>query len=324
LIRFLVNVLLIVASCIASSLAGGEDSKNLPTIGLAIPVDPETDRPYQTAFREGLRDLGYVDGKNVRLIVRYSNGGPAKLRAAVQEPVDLKVDVLWGDAAALQKATSTIPIVAPAMGDPVKVGLVSNLARPEGNLTGLSGQGYEITSKQLELAKELLPDLKQLCLLFEENAEPNLSNYANVEFRALARDLGIAIRTLAVRSLEEIRAAKRIIDRDKPQALMIWLTPLTNQYRDTIMRSAASRLPVIGEGREFAKAGAVLTYSVDYVDLFRRSASYVDKILKGAKPGDLPIEQPTKFELIVNLKTAKALGITIPESILLRADELIR
>jgi len=322
-IRFIVQTLVVTAVLMSPRFASGEEGRTLPMIGLAIPVDQVSDAPAQKAFRDGLRDLGYVDGKNVTVVVRYANSDPMKLRENIQELIQLKVNVLIGEAPTLREATTTIPIVS-IMGDPVRIGLAESLARPGGNVTGLSSQGYDIVPKQLELTKELVPSLKRLYLLFEENADPDLATYADVEFRALARNFGMDVRLLPVRSLEDIRAALKTVHEERPKALMVWSTPLTSQYHRTIMNSVAHRLPVISTWRGFAQAGALLTYSVDFLDLFRREATYVDKILKGAKAGDLPIEQPTKFELIVNLRTAKALGVTVPESIIVRASEIIR
>jgi putative ABC transport system substrate-binding protein len=323
-IKLVVRTILAALLLTGAHLASADEGRKLPTIGLAIPVDPATDAPYQKAFRDGLQDLGYVDGKNVTLIVRYSNGDPAKLREIIRELIALKVDVLTGDAPSLKEATTTIPIVSPTMSDPVRTGLVASLARPGGNVTGLSSQRYDTDPKLLELTKELLPSLKRLCLLFDDTREHNLVNYINTEFRALARDVGVSVRMIPVRTLDDIRAAPRVINQEQPQAVLIWASAGIYQHRHTLIGAMAHRLPVIGEGRELAEAGAALTYSVDWLDMFRRSAAYVDKILKGAKPADLPIEQPTKFKLVVNLKTVKALGIKVPESILVRADEIIR
>lgn len=323
MIKLVVRTLLSALMLTGAHSAAADEARKLPTVGLAIPVDAATDAPYQKAFRDGLQDFGYVDGKNVTLIVRYSNGDPTKLRELIQELIALRVDVLWGEAPALKEATTTIPIVSPTMGDPVKTGLVESLARPGGNLTGVSKQSYDIWPKQLELARELVPNLRRLCFLFDATAEPDALTSAN-EFNALAAGTGITVRTLRADSLEDLRAALMTIQKQRPQVLIVWSSPLMTQHRRTIMDSVAQRLPVISDGQNFAEAGALLTYSVDWLDMFRRSAAYVDKILKGANPGDLSIEQPTKFNLVVNLKTAKALGIKIPESILVRANEIIR
>ena len=306
--------------------AVADEGRKLPRIGLAIPVDAATDAPYQKAFREGLRELGYVDGKNVSLIVRYGNGDPERYREVIQELVALRVDVLCGEARELREATTTIPIVSPTMdwGDPVKSGLVASLARPGGNLTGPSSQRHDIDPKLLQLTKELRPDAKRICLVFDGRPQLNLADYANNDFRGFARKVGLSVRTIPILALDDARRVPQIIDQERPQAILVWLSPLTSQQRQVLLGPVATRLPVIGDLPGFAEAGAVVTYSVDWIDTFRRTATYVDKILKGAKPGDLPIEQPTKFKMVVNLKAAEALSIRVPESILVQADEVIR
>jgi len=298
------------------------ESAKLPRIGGAVPVDRVTDAPYQRALREGFSELGYVDGKNVVLVWRYADGDPAKLRAIIKELVDMRVDVLMGDARLLKEATNIIPIVSMTMGDPVKTGLVASLAHPGGNLTGLSIQSYDLWPKQLEFARELVPNLARVGFVFDTNDEPGALINSS-KFGELARGVGMSVLPLRVSTLDDIHNALKTIHKERPQAVVIWSSPLLQQYRNTIMRSIGRRLPVISDGPFFAEAGALLTYSVDWPDLFRRSASYVDKILRGANPGDLPIEQPTKFELVVNLQTAKALGVKIPQSILVRADKII-
>jgi putative tryptophan/tyrosine transport system substrate-binding protein len=174
------------------------------------------------------------------------------------------------------------------------------------------------------LARDLIPNLRRLCLLFDVNDQPNVVAYANTEFRVLAQSLGISVRMMPVGTLADIQGALNAIHKERPQLLIVLDSPLMTQHNRTIMDSVTHRLPVISQGRDFGKAGALLTYSVDWLDMFRRSAGYIDKILKGAKTGDLPIEQPTKLNLVVNLKTAKALGIKVPGSILVRADEILR
>jgi len=242
----------------------------------------------------------------------------------LKELVALHVDVLWVASAAVlaaTEATKTIPIVCPAMGDPVDAGLVASLARPGGNLTGLSWQGADSDPKRLELTTELVPGLRRLGLLFDY---PTASTDLNA-FRRAARSAGVTtLKTFQARNLEEIEVALKAIDRESLQALIVWNSPLLGLHRKAILHSTGHRLPVIVDGREFAEVGALISYAPNGYDLYRRSATYVDKILKGAKPGDLPIEQPTKFELIVNLRAAKLLGIIVPEAILLRADEVIR
>lgn len=320
--RLIARSLLIGSMLMSASLACARDGP-VPTIGLAVPVDQATDAPYQGALRSGLQQLGYVDGKNIRLVPRYADGNPDTLRSNIKELIALQVDVLYGDARLLKEATTTIPIVSPTMGDPVRTGLVASLARPGGNLTGLSAQSYDLWPKQLELAKELVPRLNRLGFLFDTTDEPDAVNRSG-EFDTLARREGMSVLFLPVSSYPEIQAALKTIQKERPQALIIWSSPLLTQYRAPIIKAVGRQLPVLGDGRFFAEAGALLTYSVDWPDLFARSASYIDKILKGAKPGDLPVEQPTKFELVINLQAARALRMKIPESVLVRADRIIR
>jgi len=305
-----------------------DENRKLPKIGLAVPVGPVIDVPYNTAFREGLRELGYVDGKNIILITRYANGDPSKYPAVIQELIAMNVDILWGESAALKAATTTIPIVSPTMDNPVKTGLVASLARPGGNLTGLSAQGFDIWPKHLELARELVPDLRHLCVLFDisdttTDAGPKAISYAK-DFEAIAGSVGVKISTFPIASFDELQAALTRIRKTCSEALIVRSSAIMTQYRDTISDSVGQKIPVISDGRFLAEAGALLSYSVDYLDNFRRSATYVVKILNGAKPADLPIEQPMRFKLVVNLKTAQALGLKIPQTIMVRADELIR
>ena len=304
--------------------AGADEARKLPTIGLAVPVDPATDAPFSKAFRDGLRDLGYVDGENVVLVVRYSNGDPEKYRALIQELIALRVDVLWGEAKELKEATTTIPIVSPTMADPVSSGLVANLAHPGGNLTGVSYQAFDVELKIVQLTKELVPRLKRLCLLFDPNRDPGSTSFVHNEYRARARDVGVNVCFIPIRTLDDIRAMPNIINKERPQAIAIWSSPFLVQHHAALLSSIPHRIPVIGDERGYSDLGAVLTYSVDWLAMFRRTAVYVDRILKGAKPGDLPIEQPTKFNLVVNLRAAKTLGIKVPEPLLVRAEEVIR
>jgi putative ABC transport system substrate-binding protein len=209
-------------------------------------------------------------------------------------------------------------------GDPVRSGLVASLARPGGNVTGPSSQRHDVDPKLLQLAKELLPRLKRICVVFDGDPQRKLVDYVNNEFRPLARDAGVNVCLVPVRTPGDIRAVPKTIARERPQAAVIWSSPFVFQHRHALIGTEKPRLPVISDAPADAEAGALLTYSQDWKDAFRRSAAYVDKILKGARPGDLPIEQPSKFVLVVNLKTAKALGITVPEPILGRADHIIR
>ncbi len=294
-------------------------------VGQLYSANPSVHRPYDEAFRDGLRSLGYIDGKNIILLSRYADGDYTQFPRLLTELIAADVDVLVVSIAAVQaamQATRTVPIVAPTMADPIRDGLVASIAHPGGNLTGGSGLGPAVDSKRLQFAMELVPGLKRVGLLFEAT-NPQFVNGANAN-RMLADGLGLSLRTYGVRNLDEIRSAFARFDKDRLQALIVWPTPLMLSNRQSILALASHKIPVIGEGSEFAEAGALVTYSADYVEMWRHAAVYVDKILKGAKASDLPIEQPTKFVLRVNFKTARDLGITIPESILLQADEIIR
>ena len=322
IIRLVVAAITLVL--MANGVAHGADSQRLPTIGEVLFSTPSNAAPWDKAFRDGLRALGYVEGENVAIVTRYAEGDASKLPAIFNELIALHVDVLLvADRAALaaKTATKTIPIISPTMGSPVELGLVESLGRPGGNLTGLSVQNRDSDPKRLELLAELVPGIKRLGLLFEGHP----SQQGDLEaFRKLTHELGVTtLRTFEAGSPEAIQNALRSISRERLQALIIWNSSILGLHRDEILHATSHRLPVLVNGREFAQSGALISYAPNTFDLFRRSSGYVDRILKGAKPGDLPIEQPTKFELIINMGTAKALGITIPQSIVLRADEII-
>ena len=236
----------------------------------------------------------------------------------------MRVDVLFGEAKELKEATSTIPIVSPTMWDPVSSGFVASLARPGGNLTGVSYQGYEAALKLLELTKELLPGLRRICVVFDPDRDPAVTKYIDGEYRSRARELGMNVCKLPVRTLDDTRSVQRRLDKERPQAVVQWSSPFLYQHRHTVIPPMARRVPVVGDVRDLTELGAVLTYSIDWLEVFRRTATYVDRILKGANPGDLPIEQPTKFNLVVNLKAAKSLGIRVPDPIMVRANEILQ
>jgi putative ABC transport system substrate-binding protein len=282
--------------------------------------------PYRRPYLEGMRALGWVDGQSMWTIVRYNNGDPSKFPALAAELVSLGVDVLVVTDRALpaaRNATARIPIVCLDMFDPVAQGATSNLARPEGNVTGVSWQSVETADKRLELAKELLPGLRRVALLTDAG-DPG----AIIEAKGLgatAAAVGIRLRTFAVRRAEELPAVFAALKRDRPEALIVSTNPLTNSNIEAIVRFASSsKLPTIGEAKETARAGFLLTYGADVSDTYRRGAIQVDRILRGMKPGDVPFEQPTKFELVVNLRTAKALGLKVSQLIMMRATEVIR
>lgn len=294
-------------------------------LGTSPPNTPESSR-IQEAFRQGLRERGWVEGHNTIIEWRYSEGRAERFPELVSELMRLKVHLIVtvaGPAArAAKQATTTIPIVAIGLSDPVGQGLVASLARPGGNVTGLATLFPELAAKRLELLKETIPGVSRVAVLW------NSANPGNAiilkEVKVAARTLGVTLQSREVRGPDDFEGAFAMMTRERPDALMTLDDPLFFRYRTSIVDFAAKkRLPAMHTFRESVEAGGLIAYSVNLSELFRRAAEYVDKILKGAKPGDLPIEQPTKFELVINAKTAKALSLTIPSSLLLRADHLI-
>jgi putative tryptophan/tyrosine transport system substrate-binding protein len=293
----------------------------LANISLA---EPEGARLWG-AFIQGLRDLGYVEGQNVTIELRSSEGKYDRLPALAAELVRLKVDVIVvpadQNALAAEHATRAIPIVM--IGNPIGSGLVANLARPDGNITGLSVLAPEIVGKQLELLKELIPRVSSVTVLWNPT-NPGHSHSLE-EARIAARSLGIELQVSGVRGPDEFEGAFAAMTRARVGAVLVLLDGMFLLHQSRIVELAAkSRLPAMYSGRSDVTGGGLMAYAASLPDIFRRAATYVDKILKGAKPRDLPIEQPTKFEFVINLKTAQALGLTIPQSLLLRADELIQ
>jgi putative ABC transport system substrate-binding protein len=285
------------------------------------------DNPHVKQFNEGLRDAGYVEGRDVVIDWRSAQGDYARVPALVADLVSSKVDVIVVDSTvavrAAKQATTTIPIVMAIVADPVGSGVVPNLARPGGNITGLSQMIAELHAKRLQLLKEVIPRLKRVGLLWN----PSTQWHAKVVegLKAVAPSLSIELKIAGASTPIEFDSAFAAFARADVQALYVIEDAFFFAHRATLLRIASKvHLPGTFGAREFADEGGLMAYGTDLGELWRRSAAYVDKILKGAKPADLPIEQPTKFEFVVNLKTAKALGITIPESILLRADEVIR
>jgi putative ABC transport system substrate-binding protein len=283
---------------------------------------------YIKAFEEGLRGLGYRVGENVVVEYRFADGGMERLPALVADLVRLGVDIIIASggnpaAVAAMKATTTIPIVMTSSVDPVGNGLVASLARPGGNVTGFSGDtGSEILGKRFELLKETLPNLLRLGIMFNPDVALNRSRQASIA--ETARALGLTLVPVEARGLDALEQAFAILVRERAQAFVMQGDSVLFSYRGQIAEMALrNRLPAVSIQRELAEAGFLLSYGADYPDLYRRSAVFVDKILKGAKPADLPVEQPTKFELVINLKTAKALGIIVPPTMLTRADEVI-
>jgi putative ABC transport system substrate-binding protein len=278
------------------------------------------------AFRQGLRELGYVEGQNLEIVYRASDGRNERFADLASELVRLKVDLILTRgtpaAVAAKSASRTIPVVMAASGNPVDAGVVASLGRPGGNVTGLSAQMADAYAKRLELLKELLPNLKRIAALCNMSNPAIPGEWKVVE--ASARSLGVEPQLLDVRRSEELGRAFDAAAEQRADAIVVWLDGLLLANRQPIIeRAAKQRLPAIYASVEFVDAGGLISYGVSYPHLYRKAASYVDRIFKGAKPADLPIEQPTQFELAINLKTAKALGITVPRSILLRADRVM-
>ncbi len=321
--------LLIALGVAALAWAGAVRAQAPPTlrrIGMLSGFSPSGYAPSYQAFRLGLRDLGWVEGKNISIEYRHAEGRHDRLPDLAADLVRLKVDVIvtaaTSDALAAQRATKAIPIVMVAAGNPVANGLVESLARPGGNVTGLSQMLQEVSGKRLELLKEVVPKLSRVAVLWNPNSASATLNWK--ENQQPARQLGIQLFSLEVRSPSELDKAFEAATNVRAGALAILPDPVISTNLERIVDFAAkSRLPSIYQSSEFADAGGLVTYGPDRADLFRRAATYVDKILKGTKPGDLPVDQPTKLELVVNLKTAKAIGITIPQSVLFRADKVI-
>jgi putative tryptophan/tyrosine transport system substrate-binding protein len=278
-------------------------------------------------FRQGLRELGYVEGKNVQLEIRWGEGKLERLPALADELVRLNVDVIVAvnspSVIAAKQATRTIPIVMPTSSDPVGDGLVASLARPGGNITGLSLMSPELGQKRLQLLKESFPRLSRpVAVLWNPDYVGMAARFRQAQGGASA--VGMGVRSVEVRDSRELERELASMDHERPDALLILADPLTTSQRLRIVEfAAAERLPAMYETSRFVEAGGLMSYGPNVDQIVRHAATYVDKILKGAKPADLAIEQPATFELVINLKSAKALGITIPQSILLQADRVI-
>jgi putative ABC transport system substrate-binding protein len=301
---------------------------NVPRIGYIVLNSADSGQHLLTAFRQGLRERGWVDGQNIVIEDRYADGVVDRLRALVAELIRLKVDIIVTTSSATtwaaKDATKSIPIVMTVSADALGEGLVTSLAHPSENITGMTFLvGPEIAGKQLQLLKELVPAAARVVVLTNPT---NRSHAAFArELKVAARSLGAQLQVLEARSPEQLDNAFAAMTRERAGALLVLSDSIfVGQRRRIVDLAARTRLPAIYYQREFVDAGGLISYGASLLDMFRRAATDVDKILKGAKPGDLPIEQPTKFELAINLKTAKALGLTIPQSLLLRADEVIQ
>ncbi len=297
----------------------------LPTVGLLVPGTSESHGKWVAAFAQRLSELSWIDGRTVAIVYRWAEGRNERMAEIAAEFVRLKVDVIVtsaNGAVASKQATSVIPIVFAAYGDPVAVGIVTSLARPGGNVTGLTVQPTaEIAGKRLDLLREVVPGFRRLSIMANVG---NLAYRQEIgELQAAASRFGLEATILEIRRAEDIAPAFEAV-KNRTDALYVFSEPLMNANRVRINTLAlGARIPTIFGFREFVDAGGLMSYGPNFADLFRHAADFVDKILRGAKPADLPVQQPTKFDLIVNLTTAKALGLKIPESFLLRADEVI-
>ena len=306
--------------------ADAQQPARIPRIGILIPTSASFFLPRVEAFRQRLRELGYVEGKNIVIEYRYTEGKLERLPDLAAELVSLKVDVIVTTGPgilAAKKASPTMPIVFASFGDPVGSGLVSSLARPGGNITGLSLMTPDLNGKRLELLKEAFPKVARVAFLWV--AGGTTGNLPLTEMEAAAKALRLKLQSLEVRSLDDFDSAFARAKREGAQALITTSGPLINtQQRQVLDFAAKNRLPAMYHSPEFVEAGGLMSYAPNYADLFRRAADFVDKILKGTKPADMPVEQPTKFEFLVNLKTAKQIGLTIPQKVLARADKVIQ
>src|SRR5436309_1290357 len=318
------NCLLPTVLLLTVSLVEAQQPKKVPRIGY---LAADSHAPTRDSFLQGLRDLGYIEGQTILIEWRYAEDKPDRFPELAAELVRLKLDVIVAANAtalgALRRATTTIPIVMAAAGDPVASGLVDSLARPGGNITGLSQMNPDLAGKRLELLNEIVPKLSRVAVFW--NPQDQMSTISWNELQPPARSLGVQLQSVEIRSSGDFDKAFEDATRARAGALAIMPAPVFVTNLNRIADVAAKRrLPSIFHVKEFVDFGGLVAYGTDRSELFRRAATYVDKILKGAKPGDLPVEQPTKFEFVINLKTAKQIGLTIPPNVLARADKIIK
>ena len=308
-------------------VARAQQSAKIPRIGFLAATSPSTIPARIEAFRHGLRELGYVEGKNIHIVYRWAEGKFDRLPSLASELVRLKVGVIVTggpmDTRAAKEATSTIPIVMTWDQDPVGSGFVANLARPGGNITGLSILAPEISGKQLELLREILPRLSRVAFLGNSTEPGNAQALRETE--AAARAFAVQLQYLDVLAPKDIEPAFKAATKERAHAMLVLTSPVVYSQRKQVVDFAVkNRLPAVYHRGQFVEEGGLMSYGVSQTDLDRRAATYLDKILRGAKPAELPVEQPKKFELIINLKAAKQIGLTVPPNLLARADRVIR
>jgi putative tryptophan/tyrosine transport system substrate-binding protein len=315
---------------VTGAVVQAQQPKKVPRIGYLSGIDAATETARAEAIRLALRELGYIEGQNIAIEYRYAEGKSDRLPELAAELVRLKVDIIvtggFRPILAARNATKTIPIVMVGQGpDPVEAGFVESLARPGGNVTGITNLGRELGGKRLELLKEAVPKLVRVAVLYDPTV-PGTAREVKEDLAVEARALGLTVRSWEVRDADGFERVFAALNKERPDGLYVPTAgALMNANQKRIVNFALkSRLPSVYGRREDIEVGGLISYGADFVDIYRRVATYVDKILKGAKPADLPVEQPTKFELVINLKTAKQIGLTIPQKVLGRADRVIK
>jgi len=325
-IRGILLIVIALAIFVAPPAAITEQQKTPPRIGFLLMGSPQAGLTSAfDAFREGLRELGWTENENIAIEYRWAGESPDRLPELAADLVRLKVAIIIGSTPgvrAAQHATTSIPIIMCIADDAVKQGFVPNLARPGGNITGMAAMASELAGKRLELLREATPRVSRIALLWNP---PGSSQDYMKDTQMAARSLGVALQSVEVRTADDFESAFASVLKGRAEALVVGPGQfLFNHQRRVVEFATKNRLPSIYAWKDPVSAGGLIAYGVNIPQVYRRAANYVDRILRGTKPGDLPVEQPTKFDLVVNLKTAKALGLTIPQSVLLRADEVIR
>jgi putative ABC transport system substrate-binding protein len=324
---FVLGGLLLTVFLISVSLVEAQQKGTVPPrIGFLGSLSGSSDERRVEAFRQGLRELGYVEGKNIVIEYRHADGKPERLPNLAAELARSNVDILVARGApaahAAKNATSTIPIVIGNAADPVGTGLIASLARPGGNITGLSDFNSGIITRRLELLKEVLPTVSRIAAFWNPGNPTNQPQLKDIE--AVAPALGVTLLSLEIRGVDDIERSFTTMKKEVSGALFVLGGAAGNHQRRIAELAIKNRLPTSWSSTNAAEVGGLMSYGTNFADLYRRAAIYVDKILKGAKPAELPVEQPTKFELTINLKTAKQIGLTIPPNVLARADKVIR
>src|SRR5215469_12661727 len=324
--RILVLFCLLITVLLITGSVQAQQPKKVPRIGYLTTAARLTDTPRVEALRQGLRDVGYVEGKNINIEYRYAEGKLERVPELAQELVRLKVDILVVSsiiaAEPARQVTTSIPIIVASAGNPIGSGLVASLARPGGNVTGLYQFSPELLGKRLELLKEVTPKVSRFAFLNATDAPAAKSMFFK-EAQVVAKALGVQLQLIEVKAQDpDLEAAFRIMAKDRIGALVTESSGIISFHRKTILQLVEqTRIPAMHSDQEWANAGGLMSYGSNRIHLYRRVGLYVDKILKGAKPAELPMEQPTKFELVINLKTAEQIGLTIPPNVLARADK---